>query len=154
MTGSVAVLSSLVDSFLDAAASIVTLTAVRYSMEPADHDHRFGHGKAEALAGLAQAAFICGSGVLLLIEAIRRLFDPWPVQAENIGIAVMIFSIVVTLALVAFQRHVVRRTRSIAIEGDSLHYVGDIALNGSVIIVLGAHAVGNVRSHVSGRVGY
>ncbi len=153
MTGSVAVLSSLVDSFLDAAASIVTLTAVRYSMEPADHDHRFGHGKAEALAGLAQAAFICGSGVLLLIEAIRRLFDPWPVQAENIGIAVMIFSIVVTLALVAFQRHVVRRTRSIAIESDSLHYVGDIALNGSVIIVLGAHAVATSRVMCQGEWG-
>ncbi|MCY4238870.1 MAG: cation diffusion facilitator family transporter [Rhodospirillaceae bacterium] len=141
MTDSVAVLSALFDSFLDAAASIVTLIAVRCSMEPADHEHRFGHGKAEALAGLAQAAFICGSSVLLLIEAIRRLFDPRSVQAENIGIAVMIFSIVVTLALVAFQRHVVRRTRSIAIEGDSLHYASDIALNGSVIIVLGAHAV-------------
>jgi len=141
MTDSVAVLSSLVDSFLDAAASIVTLIAVRYSVEPADREHRFGHGKAEALAGLGQAAFICGSGVLLLIEAFRRFFDPRPVREEEIGIAVMVFSIVVTLALVAFQRYVVRRTQSVAIEGDSLHYAGDLALNGSVIIALVAHAI-------------
>ena len=141
MTDSVAVLSSLVDSFLDAAASIVTLLAVRYAVEPADREHRFGHGKAEALAGLGQAAFICGSGVLLLIEAVRRLFDPRAVRDESIGIAVMVFSIVLTLVLVAFQRHVVRRTRSVAIEGDSLHYAGDLVLNGSVIVALGAHAM-------------
>lgn len=139
LTDSVAVLSSLVDSFLDAAASIITLFAVRFAVEPADREHRFGHGKAEALAGLGQAAFICGSGALLLIEAVRRLFDPRPVRDEWIGIAVMVFSIVLTLALVAFQRHVVRKTGSVAIEGDSLHYAGDLALNGSVIIALGAH---------------
>lgn len=141
MTDSVAVLSSLVDSLLDAAASVVTLLAVRYSVEPADREHRFGHGKAEALAGLGQAAFICGSGALLLIEAIRRFFDPRPVHDEAIGIAVMVFSIVLTLALLTYQRHVVRRTRSVAIEGDSLHYAGDLALNGSVIVALAAHAV-------------
>ncbi len=141
MTDSVAVLSSLVDSFLDAAASIVTLLAVRYAVEPADREHRFGHGKAEALAGLGQAAFICGSGVLLLIEAIRRLFEPRAVHDEGIGIGVMVFSIVLTLALVAFQRHVVRRTRSVAIEGDFLHYAGDLAMNGGVIVALAAHAL-------------
>ena len=141
LTDSVAVLSSLVDSLLDAAASVVTLFAVRYAVEPADREHRFGHGKAEALAGLGQAAFICGSGALLLIEAVRRLFDPRAVRDEWIGIAVMVFSIVVTLALVTFQRHVVRRTGSVAIEGDSLHYAGDLALNGSVIVALGAHAL-------------
>ena len=141
LTDSVAVLSSLVDSLLDAAASIVTLLAVRYAVEPADREHRFGHGKAEALAGLGQAAFICGSGALLLIEAVRRFFDPRPVHDEAIGIAAMVFSVVLTLMLVAFQRHVVRRTRSVAIEGDSLHYAGDLALNGSVIVALGAHAL-------------
>ena len=141
LTDSVAVLSSLVDSLLDAAASVVTLLAVRYAVEPADREHRFGHGKAEALAGLGQAAFICGSGALLLIEAVRRFFDPRAVRDEAIGIGVMVFSIVLTLALVAFQRHVVRQTRSVAIEGDSLHYAGDLALNGSVIVALGAHAM-------------
>ena len=141
LTDSVAVLSSLVDSLLDAAAAVVTLVAVRYAVEPADREHRFGHGKAEALAGLGQAAFICGSGALLLIEAVRRLFDPRAVRDEWIGIAVMVFSIVLTLALVTFQRHVVRRTGSVAIEGDSLHYAGDLALNGSVIVALGAHAL-------------
>ena len=141
LTDSVAVLSALVDSLLDAAASIVTLLAVRYAVEPADREHRFGHGKAEALAGLGQAAFICGSGALLLIEAVRRFFDPRPVHDEAIGIAAMVFSIVLTLALVVFQRSVVRRTGSVAIEGDSVHYAGDLALNGSVIVALGAHAM-------------
>ncbi len=141
MTDSVAVLSALVDSLLDAAASVVTLLAVRYAVEPADREHRFGHGKAEALAGLGQAAFICGSGALLLIEAVRRFFDPRPVHDEAIGIAAMVFSVVLTLALVAFQRSVVRRTGSVAIQGDSLHYAGDLALNGSVIVALGAHAM-------------
>jgi len=141
LTDSVAVLSSLVDSFLDAAASLITLFAVRYAVEPADREHRFGHGKAEALAGLGQAAFICGSGTLLLIEAIRRFFEPRPVRDEWIGIGVMIFAIVLTLGLVAFQRHVVRRTRSVAIEGDALHYAGDLALNGSVIVALVAHYI-------------
>ena len=141
LTDSVAVLSSLVDSLLDAAASVVTLFAVRYAVEPADREHRFGHGKAEALAGLGQAAFICGSGALLLIEAVRRFFDPRPVHDEAVGIAAMVFSIVLTLVLVVFQRSVVRRTGSVAIEGDSLHYAGDLALNGSVIVALGAHAM-------------
>lgn len=139
LSGSVAVLATLADSLLDAMASLITLLAVRVAVEPADREHRFGHGKAEALAGLGQAAFIAGSGALLLVESIRRLFEPQPVREELVGIAVMVFSILVTLALVVWQRYVIRRTGSVAVSGDALHYEGDLLINGSVIISLGAH---------------
>jgi ferrous-iron efflux pump FieF len=135
-TGSVALLSSLVDSLLDAAASLVNLLAVRHAMSPADREHRFGHGKAEPLAVLGQSAFITGSAMLLLAEAVRRLIWPVPVENPPAGIAVIVFSIAVTIGLVAFQRHVVRRTGSVAISADELHYRSDLVLNLSVIAAL------------------
>jgi ferrous-iron efflux pump FieF len=135
-TGSVALLSSLVDSLLDAVASLVNLVAVRHAMSPADREHRFGHGKAEPLAVLGQSAFITGSAMLLLAEAVRRLIWPVPVENPPAGIAVMIFSIAVTIALVVYQRHVVRRTGSIAITADEIHYRSDLVLNTSVIAAL------------------
>jgi len=135
-TGSVALLSSLVDSLLDIAASLVNLIAVRHAMTPADREHRFGHGKAEPLAVLGQSAFITGSAMLLLAEAARRLIWPLPVENAPAGIAVMIFSIAVTIGLVLYQRHVVRRTGSIAISADELHYRSDVVLNLSVIAAL------------------
>src|SRR5438477_10991590 len=135
-TGSVALLSSLVDSLLDIAASLVNLIAVRHAMTPADREHRFGHGKAEPLAVLGQSAFITGSAMLLLAEAVRRLIWPVPVENPPVGIAVMVFSIVVTIGLVSYQRHVVRRTGSIAISADELHYRSDLVLNSSVIAAL------------------
>src|SRR5690242_4155891 len=135
-TGSVALLSSLVDSLLDIVASLVNLVAVRHAMSPADREHRFGHSKAEPLAVLGQSAFITGSALLLLAEAARRLI--WPVAVENApaGIAVMVFSIMVTIGLVLYQQHVVRRTGSIAISADELHYRSDVVLNLSVIAAL------------------
>jgi ferrous-iron efflux pump FieF len=135
-TGSVALLSSLVDSLLDAAASLVNLIAVRHAMSPADREHRFGHGKAEPLAVLGQSAFITGSAMLLLAEAVRRLIWPVPVENPPAGIAVMVFSIALTIGLVSYQRHVVRRTGSIAISADELHYRSDLVLNSSVIAAL------------------
>jgi ferrous-iron efflux pump FieF len=135
-TGSVALLSSLIDSLLDGVASIVNLIAVRHALTPADREHRFGHGKAEPLAVLGQSAFIIGSALLLLAEAFRRLIQPAAVQNPPAGIAVMVFSIAVTIALVLYQRHVVRRTGSIAITADELHYRGDLILNTSVIAAL------------------
>src|SRR5712692_4237570 len=132
-TGSVALLSSLVDSLVDAAASLVNFFAVRHAAVPADREHRFGHGKAEPLAALGQSAFLIGSAMLLMAEAIRRLVEPQPVANTSAGIAVMLFSIVVTLALVTYQRHVVRQTGSLAVGADELHYRGDIILNISVI---------------------
>lgn len=136
MTNSVAMLSSLVDSSLDMMASLVNLLAVRHALSPADREHRFGHGKAEALAGLGQALFIGASAAYLLHEAVGRLFQPQPVEAAGIGLGVMLFSIAATFGLVVFQRYVVRRTGSVAINADSLHYVGDLLGNGSVIAAI------------------
>jgi ferrous-iron efflux pump FieF len=136
MTGSVSLLSSLLDSLLDLAASLVNLFAVRHAVTPADREHRFGHGKAEPLAGLGQAAFIAGSAALLLVQALQRLFDPQPVSHVGIGIAVMLFSIAATILLVRYQRYVIGETGSVAISADQLHYRGDVMLNISVIVSL------------------
>ncbi len=135
-TDSVSILSTLVDSLLDIIASIVNLFAVRHALTPADQEHRFGHGKAEPLAALGQSAFIAGSACLLLIEAVHRLYQPSAVSNSIVGIIVMVLSIGLTLALVTFQHHVVRRTGSFAISADSLHYRGDLLINGSVILSL------------------
>jgi ferrous-iron efflux pump FieF len=141
LSDSVAVLSSLVDSLLDAGASLLTFFAVRASLRPADREHRFGHGKAEALASLGQSAFVAGSGFLLLFEASRRLVQPRAVSYEYAGIAVMVVSILLTLGLVLYQSRVVQRTGSVAISGDSLHYKGDLFTNASVIVALALHAI-------------
>ncbi|MBK1665318.1 divalent metal cation transporter FieF [Rhodospirillum rubrum] len=137
LTDSVALLSTLIDSLIDVGASLVTLLAVREALTPADEEHRFGHGKAEPLAGLGQAAFIAGSGIFLVIEAAGRLTAPLPVQRGEIGIAVMVFSILATIGLVAYQRRVIAQTKSVAISADSLHYAGDLLINLSVIVSLG-----------------
>lgn len=139
LSDSVALLSTLADSMLDALASIVTLIAVRHALQPADQEHRFGHGKAEALAALAQAAFIAGASIFLLIEAGKQLVNPAPITAELTGIGVMAFAIILTLGLVAYQSRVVRQTQSLAISADRLHYSGDLLINGSVIVSLGVH---------------
>lgn len=136
ITESVSVMASLIDSMMDGLASLLNLAAVRYSLQPADEDHRFGHGKAEPLAGLAQAAFIAGSAVFLLLHAVDRLVHPQPVLAPEIGIAVMIFATVATLVLIGIQRHVIRVTRSTAIRADSLHYVADLLTYLSIIVAL------------------
>lgn len=136
LTDSISILSTLIDSLLDAAASFVNLIAVRHALVPADREHRFGHGKAEPLAAMAQAAFISGSGIFLMIEAVPRFFSPRALSHGDIGIGVMVFSIVATLALVTLQRHVIRRTGSLAISADRLHYTGDILVNGAVIVAL------------------
>lgn len=135
-TNSVAMLSTLVDSMLDLAASAINLFAVRQALVPADRDHRFGHGKAEALAGLFQSAIITGSAVFLLFQAGERLLNPKPVYASDVGIIVMVISIVLTIGLVLYQRYVISKTRSVAISADSLHYVGDVLINGGVILAL------------------
>lgn len=135
-SGSVALLSSLADSALDALASAINLLAIRQALTPADDEHRFGHGKAEALAGLGQAALVALSAVFLGSEAIPRLFDPQPVGAPAVGIVVMGFSILLTLLLVLFQAHVIRNTASLAVSADSLHYAGDLLSNGVVLAAL------------------
>jgi ferrous-iron efflux pump FieF len=136
MSGSVSMLATLIDSTLDALASLVNLLAVRHALSPADKEHRFGHGKAEALAGLAQATFITGSAAFLLLESGRRVINPVPVEAYTLGISVMLFSIAATVLLLAYQRHVIRKTGSTAISADALHYRTDLLVNASVILAL------------------
>lgn len=136
MTDSVVLLATLIDSTLDGFASLITLFAVRHAITPADKEHRFGHGKAEALAGLGQSAFIAGSAGFLLLESGRRLLDPVPLQSYGAGLVVMMFSIAATLALMTFQRHVIRKTNSTAIKADALHYRTDFMVNISVIVAL------------------
>jgi ferrous-iron efflux pump FieF len=132
----VSLLSSLLDSLLDAAASLVNLVAVHQALAPADREHRFGHGKAEPLASLGQAAFIAGSAALLFVQALQHLLHPIPVENTGLGIGVMVFAILVTLVLVRYQRHVVRETGSLVISADELHYRADLVLNASVIVSL------------------
>jgi ferrous-iron efflux pump FieF len=137
LSNSVAMLSSLLDSTLDLLASFVTLLGVISASRPPDKLHRYGYGKAEPLAALTQGAFIIGSSVLLSYESLRRLLHPEPPVAITLGYIVMAVAIVMTLGLLAFQHYVVRRTGSMAIMADSLHYRGDLLINMAVIISLG-----------------
>lgn len=134
-TGSISLLASLLDSGMDAIASLIILVAVRYALRPADEDHRFGHGKAEPLAALAQSVFILGSALFFLLHAFDRLLHPQTLQHDSWAIATMWFSLAVTLLLVAYQRRVVRQTGSTAIAADALHYASDVASN---LVILAA----------------
>lgn len=137
ITDSVSILATLVDSSLDVLASVVNLIAVHHALQPADREHRFGHGKAEPLAGLGQSMFIAGSAGILLLQGINRLLNPQPLEAGlELGVGVMVFSIIASLALYSFQRYVVRQTGSTAIQADALHYKTDVLVNGSVIVAL------------------
>lgn len=136
LTGSVALLASLVDSALDIIVSFVNLLAVRHALTPADREHRFGHGKAEPLAGLVQGAFICGSTLLLVTESVKRLISPQPLEHGLIGIIVTAVSTVAAVILVTQQHRVVKLTGSIAIRADFLHYLADILINFGVILAI------------------
>lgn len=136
LSGSVSLLAGLTDSLLDGAASLLNLVAVHYALRPADADHRFGHGKAEALAGLGQALFISISAVLVAMHGFQRLLDPQPLGDTRAGLVVMVLSILLTAALLMFQRHVVRETGSTAIRADALHYRSDLLLNASILVAL------------------
>jgi ferrous-iron efflux pump FieF len=136
MTGSASILAALTDSLMDVCASIINLFAIKVALQPADTDHRFGHGKAENLAGLAQAAFIAGSSVFLMFNGISALVNGRSIVASNLGIGVMLFSVAVTLILVLFQSYVVRKTNSMAIKADSLHYRADIVMNAAVLFAI------------------
>lgn len=136
LTGSVGLLASLVDSVMDSIASLINLFAIRYSLQPADKQHRFGHGKAEPLAGLAQAAFIAGSAIFLIFHAVDRLRFGHPVEQVGIGIGVMVLAIVLTLVLLGIQRYVIQKTDSTAIRADSLHYLTDLLTNMCILLAL------------------
>lgn len=134
---SVSMLATLTDSSLDLLASMVTLLAVYHALQPADKEHRFGHGKAEPLAGLWQALFVSASSVFLLYHAVQRLIKPQPiVEAVGASIGVMVFAIVMTGLLLLFQRYVVKKTGSTAISADALHYKTDFLINISIIVAI------------------
>lgn len=135
-TSSMAMLGSLADSTLDFVASLVVLLGVRVAAQPADREHRFGHGKAEALAALVQVIIITISALFIGFRSIERLIGGAETSDAELGITVSFVAILSTFALIAYQRHVVRRTGSIAIATDRLHYASDLMLNASVIVAL------------------
>lgn len=135
-TSSMAMLGSLADSTLDLLASIVVLLGVRIAAQPADTDHRFGHGKAEALAALVQVIIISISALFIGYRSVERLMAGAQTQDAELGIGVSLVAILFTIALISYQRYVVRRTGSVAISTDRLHYASDLMLNASVIVAL------------------
>ncbi len=135
-TSSMAMLGSLADSGLDLVASLVVLLGVRVAAQPADYEHRFGHGKAEALASLAQVILITMSAIFIGVRAVQRLLVGAETSDAELGIGVSLIAMVLTAALISYQRHVVRRTGSLAIGTDRLHYSSDLLLNGSVVVAL------------------
>jgi ferrous-iron efflux pump FieF len=136
VTGSTAILSSLLDSAADIAASGMTLLAVRAAAKPADRTHRYGHGKAESLSALAHTAFVGGSGLAIIIDSLSRVLEPRPIDLPEAGIGAMAISILLTGALVLYQRHVIRSTGSAAIEADNLNYQGDLLTGAAIIVTL------------------
>jgi ferrous-iron efflux pump FieF len=144
MTDSLSLLSSLVDSVLDIVSSIVNLMAVHYALQPADEEHRFGHGKAEDIAAFAQAAFIAGSGIFIVVEAISRFITPHQIENNSIGVWIMLVSSALTLLLLAFQRYVIKKTNSNVIKADALHYRTDLLVNALVIVSFFAAMVWDV----------
>lgn len=135
-SNSVAMLASMADSGLDLLASAANYIAIRQALTPADHEHRFGHGKAEPLAGLAQSAFIVASALFLVVQSVERLIMPQPVENSAEALAVMGISIFATLALVFYQQRAIAASRSTAIRADRAHYVGDLAGNLAVVAAI------------------
>lgn len=133
-TGSVGMLASITDSMLDLFASLMNMLILRFALMPADHNHSFGHGKAESLASLAQSAFISGSALFLLLQGIHRFNEPIALENTQLGIAATIFSIVITLLLVRYQTYVIRQTDSPAIKSERLHYQTDLLMNVAILI--------------------
>lgn len=137
LSDSMSILASLIDSSLDLLASLINLLAIRHALQPADKEHRFGHGKAEPLAALGQSMFIAGSASMLLFQASGRIVNPQPLTSGiELGVAVMLFSMLATMALLLFQRFVIKKTKSSAIRADALHYKSDLLVNFSVIVAL------------------
>lgn len=136
MTGALSLQATLVDSLLDALASLINLIAVRQAQHPPTKLYRFGHGKAEALAALIQSLFVIASAGWLMWEVFSHLKNPDPIAETAVGIGVMVVSMVLTFGLLGFQRYVVKLTGSTAIHADSVHYRCDFLMNGGVILSL------------------
>lgn len=136
ITDSISLLASLLDSSMDLFASGINFFLIRYALKPADKEHRFGHGKAESLAALAQSAFIIGSAVFLLLSSFKLLIHPHPIENIGFGIAVSVISMAITFALVSYQKYVIKRTNNSAIRADMLHYFADFLMNLAVVCAL------------------
>lgn len=136
LSGSSSIFASLTDSMFDSLASCINLLALKYSLTPPDREHRYGHYKAQALASLAQAAFIGGSALLLIIHGAERFSNPQPLEQVPLALGVSVFGVVFTLVLVTFQGYVYKKTKSEAIGADRFHYLSDIMLNLGVIFAL------------------
>ena len=136
VTGSLSVLSSMVDSLTDVISSSISLVAVKFANKPLTEHHRYGYGKAESVSALIQAAFIAGSGGFIFYDGICRLMNPAPLKQTAVGLWIMGASIVLTVGLIAFQSAVVKKTKSQAIEADSAHYTVDLLTNGAIILSL------------------
>jgi cation diffusion facilitator family transporter len=135
-TGSISLLTSAADGLVDVVASTVTFAGVRYAARPADRGHRYGHGKAEAVAAFVQALLLAGAAVGLGIESVQRLFVPQALNQTGFGIWVIVGSSLAAAGLVGMQTLVVGRTGSTAIAADRAHYVTDVAVNLAVLIAL------------------
>lgn len=133
---SVAMLASLADSALDLFTASLNMLAIRQALTPADAEHRFGHGKAEPLAGLAQGAFITASALFLVIQAVNRILSPEPIDHSVEALVVMCIAIACAILLILYQRRVVAHTGSLAVEADRTHYLGDLATNIGVVLAL------------------
>jgi ferrous-iron efflux pump FieF len=136
LSHSVSVLAALADSGLDLFTASLNLVAIRSALTPADEEHRFGHGKAEPLAGLAQGAFIAASALFLVVQSINRFIEPEPVEKGSVALGVMIVSLFAAIGIVIYQRRVVAKTGSVAISADSMQFIGDIATTAGVIVAL------------------
>ena len=141
ITDSVSIQASLVDSLVDSLASAVNFVAIRQALRPADDEHRFGHGKIEAVAAQGQSIFIAGTALWLGFEALHRFLKPEPIAQTSLGVTVIVITILVTLGLVSFQKYVIQKTDSTVIKADHLHFKGDLFLNLSVIasLILSSH---------------
>lgn len=136
VTDAASILASLMDSLSDATVSVMTYFAIRFSLKPADDDHRSGHGKIEGLAALFQAALITLAGAALLWESVRRMADPQPIEHHELAILVMLVSIALSVVLVNIQKKVLKEAPSLAVEADQAHYATDIIVNVGVIVVM------------------
>ncbi|MFZ4125208.1 MAG: cation diffusion facilitator family transporter [Rickettsiales bacterium] len=136
MSDSLSMLSSLTDSFFDVLTSIMNLIALRYALKPADDDHRFGHTRIEDIVGLAQCACIVASMLIIMLQSFERLSNPEPMTHSALGIGVSIIAMIATGILVLFQGYVAKRTKSLIVASDRLHYVGDVLFNLGVIVAL------------------
>ena len=135
-TDSSAMLASTTDSILDLFASLMSIVILKFALAPADEEHRFGHGKAESLAGLVQAAFVLGSALLLLFHGVERFITPQAIMHGEVGIWITIIAVILTLGLVFFQRYVIKKTGSVVISADALHYQSDLLLNIGVLAAI------------------